>query len=391
MKRFVTAAAILVSMAICGEDAATAQNMEDLKLQVHGYATQGFLYTTQNNWDSTHSSDGSAAWTEAVVNLTVQPRPKLTIGVQTRYFLLGNFGNRITVDWAQGDYKVNDRFGFRFGKVKTPNGLLNDVQDIDPAFLWSLLPQSMYPLSSRDSILAHYGAVAYGILRINSRIGKLGYQFYAGERVLAADDGFFVPIIESGADFPNGLRGPTSGGTLRWYAPVDGLMLGVAWDREDTTGPIVLPGPGFSGNNIKSPFKIPFFFGKYEHRRYMLAGEYSRVAADHKAVFTVGPSGVHDSYIDRRQWYAMASYKVTDKLSAGAYYSSIFDLKAALGPARYQKDWTLSARYDFNQFVYAKAEQHFMDGTQSGYTMATNPGGLQPNTRLTILKVGFSF
>ena len=94
---------------------ASAQSLDDLNIQIHGYATQGFLYTTQNNTFTTNSSDGSPAWTEAVVNLTSQPSEKLRIAVQARYFLLGNYGNAITLDYAMADYKVNDRFGIRFG------------------------------------------------------------------------------------------------------------------------------------------------------------------------------------------------------------------------------------------------------------------------------------
>lgn len=88
-----------------------------------------------------------------VVNLAVEPQSRLRIGIQARYFLLGNYGNAIALDWAQADLKVNERFGFRVGKVKTPVGLLNDTQDVDSVHLWVLLPQSVYPLSSRDSIL----------------------------------------------------------------------------------------------------------------------------------------------------------------------------------------------------------------------------------------------
>jgi hypothetical protein len=47
--------------------------------------------------------------------MTVEPQPKLRIGVQARYFLLGTYGNQITLDWAQGDYKVNERFGQNAG------------------------------------------------------------------------------------------------------------------------------------------------------------------------------------------------------------------------------------------------------------------------------------
>ena len=55
---------------------------------------KGFSTPRNNNWNSTNSSDGSAAWTEAVVNLTAQPEPKLRIGVQARYFLLGELRQR---------------------------------------------------------------------------------------------------------------------------------------------------------------------------------------------------------------------------------------------------------------------------------------------------------
>src|ERR1700678_4513045 len=96
---------------------AMAQSLDDLNIQIHGYATQGFLYTTNNNIFTTQSSDGSPAWTEAVINISSQPTPKLRIAAQGHYLLLGNYGNNITLDWGLLDYKFNDKLGMRFGKV----------------------------------------------------------------------------------------------------------------------------------------------------------------------------------------------------------------------------------------------------------------------------------
>ena len=110
-----------VFVAALGVTTAMGQSLEDLNIQIHGYVTQGFVYTTQNNWNSMATSNGSPGWTEGVFNVTAQPAPKLRVGAQMRYFLMGNFGNAITLDWASGDYKVNEKFGLRFGKVKTPN------------------------------------------------------------------------------------------------------------------------------------------------------------------------------------------------------------------------------------------------------------------------------
>jgi hypothetical protein len=185
---------------------AFSQSLEDLNIQIHGYATQGFLYTNQNNILTTSSSNGSPAWTEAVVNIGAQPTPKLRVGVQGRYFLLGNYGNAITLDWAAADYKASDKFGIRFGKVKIPSGLLNETQDIDPSYMWSLLPQSIYPISSRNSSLAEYGSVVYGTLSLSPKLGKLEYRGWGGETVIGPDDGYWVNFKEEGISLPNGLR-----------------------------------------------------------------------------------------------------------------------------------------------------------------------------------------
>jgi hypothetical protein len=369
--------------------AGMAQSLEDLNIQIHGYATQSFLYTTQNNILTTHSSDGSPAWTEAVVNVTAQPSPKLRVGVQARYFVLGNYGNSITLDWAAADYKVDDRFGVRFGKVKTPNGLFNEIQDIDPSYMWSLLPQGVYPISSRNSVLAHYGGVVYGTLNAG-KAGKLEYRGWGGERIIGSDDGYTLAQRESGVDAPNGIAGVTSGGALRWRTPLPGLMLGVSDTHDEQWTSIVTAGGGaVSGTETINPLNQQDFFGKYEKDKVMLAAEWDRLPVIGSVVFP----GVSTSAIvlDQRAWYAMGSYKLTAKLMGGVYVSQSFDHQAALGPARYSKDWAISGRYDFNEFLYAKAEQHFIDGTEVGYDTQLNPNGLKPDTRLTILKIGVSF
>lgn len=378
---------------------AMAQSLDDLNIQIHGYATQGFLYTTQNNIFTTESSNGSPAWTEAVVNVGAQPTPKLRVGVQARYFLLGNLGNAITLDWAQADYKASDKFGVRFGKVKTPSGLYNDVQDIDPAYMWSLLPQGTYPLESRNSLLAHYGGVVYGTLKLGENLGKLEYRGWGGERSIGSTDGYFVSLREEGIDFPNGLNEIVNGAALHWKTPLQGLMLGASINHGDDNNSATvdtIPGYGtFNGTLAGHAANQLQYFGRYEKDKLMIATEYQR--SPDIVIITVPGVFTETGNIDYRSWYGMASYKLTGKLTAGVYDTQFFDHKAALGPARYSKDWAISGRYDFNQFLYAKAEQHIIDGTAVGYDMDLNPPTaklpteLEPTTKLTILKIGVSF
>lgn len=385
MKRFLIAAVVLASIWPYGGAFASAQSMDDLNLQVHGYATQGFIYTTQDSWDTTDSGKGSAAWTDAVVNLSVQPLPKLRVGVQARYFLLGDYGNQLILDWAQADYKVDEHFGIRIGKVKTPVGLLNEVQDIDPAQLWILLPQSIYPVASRTSNLAHFGGVAYGKLSLGKSFGKLEYDVFGGQRIIGSGDGFFQPFRDVGITVPNGVTGKFVGSNLRWNLPVEGLVVGASEYSGNYSGELAVgPYPG----TIDIPrMSQTYYFGKYERNKVMIAAEFGRVQLNSTTVIagatTLTP-------IDQHPFYGMASYLLTRKLTGGLYYSSFIDHKAAFTSARYQKDWALAARYDFNPFLYLKVEQHFIDGTAVGFSTSDNPA-LKPDTRMTMLKLGVSF
>lgn len=364
----------------------SAQSMDDLNLQVHGYITQGFVYSSHDNWNTTNSTDGSASLTEAVVGITVQPQPKLRVTIQARYSLLGNFGNEIELDLASADVKLNERFGFRVGKVRSPIGMLDETMGIDPAQLWVLLPQAIYPLSSRDSILAHYGGTAYGNVALGETLGTLEYRAYGGERVISADDGVFQPYRDMGFSTPTGSTGPTYGGTLRWHAPVHGLLIGMAENSEQDSGVASLG--AYRGTFTTGHFTTFYYFGSYEHRKWMFAGEYNRLGL-HPSVALAGLPGQNLSS-DLRAWYAMTSYKLSSKLTGGLYYASSIDRKAPFNSDRYQKDWAISARYDFNPYLYIKLEQHVMDGTLIGFSRFNN-SDLEPNTRMTLLKLGVSF
>ena len=385
-KIFAGAIALALAAAVPG----SAQSLDELNIQIHGYATQGFLYTTNNNILTTSSSDGSPQWTEAVVNVSAQPIPKLRFGLQGRYELLGNYQNGFTLDWAQGDYKVNDRFGARFGKVKVPSGLLNDIQDIDPSYLWGLLPQSIYPLPNRNFILTVYGGVVYGTIKLPATLGKLEYRGWGGESQLASNDGYFTAYTEAGIAVPNGISDTRIGEALHWQTPLRGLMVGASNTTANQESALITAANGaLKGTLSVARSNEPGYFARYEKDKLMVAVEYQR--NNPSVLFQFAGPAAPQTRLDFRSEYGMASYKVTDKLTGGVYYSQEFDHQAALGPARYQKDWDIAGRYDFNQYVYAKAEEHFIEGTLNNYDANLNPGGLKPNSKLTVLKIGVRF
>jgi hypothetical protein len=368
---------------------ALSQSLDDLNIQLHGYATQGLLYTTQNNIFTTNSSNGSPAWTDAVVNLSAQPEAKLRFSTQARYFLLGDYGNSVTLDYAFGDYKVNDKFGVRFGKVKTPWGLYNEIQDIDPSYLWALLPESIYPIDSRSSYLAHYGGVVYGKVSVSPSLGKLEYRAWGGEGLYSAHDGYFINQAEAGFDLPKNIHGPLYGAALRWQTPLSGLMVGAsALSYTNWRAPYTADSGATAGTTSLLANTQPNYFAKYEKDKLLVAFEYERNWVNQLVQFPGQP----DSYTraDDRGWYAMASYKITPRFTAGVYESQNFDHQADLGPSRYYKEFVFSGRYDFSQYVYAKAEEHLIQGTGLAFDSNLNPD-IQPRSQLSALKIGITF
>src|ERR1035438_5400859 len=167
----------------------SAQDFGDFA--IHGFVTQGFLFSSHNNYLTMQSSARSLQWTDGAVSFTDSITDKLRVGIQLHMYQLGQLGGpNIHVDWASGDYRVNDHLGFRAGKVKTVIGLFNDSQDVDAVFLWTLLPQCSYPIDNQSFFLAHVGGEVYGDVPLGKRAGKLRYDGYAGQVSLDLNGGF---------------------------------------------------------------------------------------------------------------------------------------------------------------------------------------------------------
>jgi hypothetical protein len=249
------------------------------------------------------------------------------------------------------------------------------------------MPQGVYSIASRNSTLSHYGGVVYGTLPLGEKGGKLQYRSYGGERVINGNDGLYQALRDRGFSLPNGSAGPMYGGMINYLTPIKGAIVGASMDSEHTFGAI----NSATNTGFFEPghFYQPYLYSRYDHKKLSLGGEYTRQALVKVLAFNGVPPST--SYKDQRSFYGYGVYHVTDKFSGGLYYSSTIDRKQLPSAAKYQKDWALSARYDFNSFLYAKVEEHIMDGTYLGYSTSNNTSGLKPNDQMTMLKMGVSF
>lgn len=354
------------SGALAQEYAATS----DLRaFQVHGFVSQGFLWTTDNNYLA-RSTKGSFEFTEVGINVTKPLTDKLRVGMQLFARDLGPIGNYSPkFDWFYIDYRFADWFGIRAGRVKVPFGLYNEINDVDSARTAVLLPQSLYPVTSRDVLLAQTGIELYGRAAI-PHTGALEYRVYGGTI-------FLENTPQPGSPYEvTDIRVPyLVGGRLMWEAPVDGLRAGgsVQWLRletdyladSDVLGPLqmagVLPADFDGRGSATLPAMLWVASLEYAAHDLLLAAEYSRW---HLELESSVPELIPETSVLSERMYALASYRVNGWFQPGAYYSLLYsDVDDRKGRDAYTRDAAATLRFDLNAYWLLKLEGHYMVGT----------------------------
>lgn len=338
---------------------------EEHKLEAHGFVSPGFIVTTGNNYLA-KSKRGSFEFTEVGLNFTVALTDKLRTGVQLFARDLGPVGNYAPrADWFYLDYRFDDWLGIRAGRVKIPFGLYNDTADIDAARVPVLLPQSIYSITSRDFLLAQTGGEIYGRVRMG-KLGAFEYRLYGGTIFIdaKAQSTVSVPVQDIDVPFVVGER-------LVWETPLDGLRVGGSLQAlkfdisyNIPAGVPGLPaGPAFLG----VPATLGVASVEYARDRLLLAAEYSRwtVRLDSSV-----PLPSTKSISERA--YVMGSYRLTNWLTPGAYYSVMYpDVDNRSGRDKSMHDVAATLRFDVNSWWLVKLEGHFMSGT-AGLDSALN-------------------
>ena len=380
------------------------------RVQVHGFASQGFIYTNQNNWLTMNTKYGSGAMTDMGLNLSSQLTDKLRVGAQVYDRNLGQLGQwHPSLDWALADYRFRNWFGIRAGKVKTTLGLYNDSQDLDFLRVFAILPQSIYPTDLRDTTIAHSGGDIYGNIALRRNWGDLSYTAYVGHRSDGIHTGYPYLISQYGVFFRD-LGALQYGADLRWNTPLKGLTVGVSRLNQQFTGK-------GSFVNVSNPAAgmLPYetstraywtnqFYGEYLLGKLRLDAEYRRSFLDVPYLPGSGSSG------DARAWYIAGSHRLCKRLEVGSYYSRYQVQSVAVGlvalllpsqtaaslPQNHIYDKVVAARLELNRFAYLKIEGHFMDGYglgpfPDGFYPQQNPLGFHTNTNALVVKTGFHF
>jgi hypothetical protein len=368
-------------------------------ISIHGFISQGYLLSDTNDVYA-ETTDGSFQFNEFGLTFLVQLSDRLHTGMQVLSRDLGDIGNNtVEMDWAFADYRWRDWLGFRGGILKIPWGIYNETRDIDMLRTSIFLPSSLYGEEVRDVYDAMQGIALYGSFPL-WKLGTLNYQLQYGDKSISGD--------YADMDFWDEAGGPQLDsldvsdiylGMLEWETPIEGLRLRettgeYAWKMRGTYFlPIEMGGGQIplleTGRQI---FAIAS--ADYTRERLSLAAEWFGVWNDADEEEFVEPDA------DQEGWYVGLSYRVTDWLELGTYYSEFYgdgddkdgDDWVQYGLPAYlawQKDLAITTRFDIGEQWTIKLEGHLMDGA------ARLPASIQnipeQETILFAVKTTFNF
>jgi hypothetical protein len=278
--------------------------------------------------------------------------------------------------------------------------------DLDMLRTYIFLPQSIYSDSMRDTLIAVNGIGVYGYVPLGG-LGDLTYQALYGETGIATD-GTMALYMESEAN--SRLIDVKSHPVLRlhteWMPPFEGIRLTGSVMLTDIELRYVTTEQTFwaSESGIPVGWEFPYLMDNM-----MIVGTGLEIARE-RLVFLAEYEYFETNVTqDREEWeryrsaggYIGLTYRFTDRFDLGTYYSLYYDdlddrkgeqYEAAGLPnyAAWQKDWTVTARADMNEYWILKGEIHVIDGTALLLNQH-NPEGTERESVLFAVKATYSF
>ena len=339
-------------------------------VQVHGFATQGYVNTSDNKFFG-DTEDGSFEFTELGINLSYRATPSLLFSGQLLSRRAGEmYDGSPTVDFALVDWGLagdeHHSYGIMLGRLKNPLGLYNDTRDVAFTRPSIFLPQEIYFDTVRNLVLSADGVQVYANAFTDA--GTWSFKAGAGRNTIDKN----VEINYLGLDFggdiePAGLafvaRTEFETNDSRWRAALSAAHAKLELDAAPTD---------------------PIGSGEVEFLYWIASLQYSAEHWSITAEYMEEPIEFRDfgPLIDNRDstvqgYYLQGSYLLRSDLELVARYGEGFASKhdrngtqqsaATFGVAPphvfYQKDFMIGLRWDVTPNFMLRAEQQWNEGT----------------------------
>jgi hypothetical protein len=368
---------ILLLGVFCVSGIAQAGIMPD-EIEFHGFLTQGFFHSSDNNIFG-QSDDGiSPGLTEIGLNGSYQPLDRLRFTAQGLYRRNGDLDRgSVNLDYGLVDIALlnyeSGRVGMRAGRIKTPFGLYNETRDVSFTHPTILLPQGIYFERSRSLLVSSDGG-----------------SLYAEQRTLYGDFSVKLNVgipLGNNREIQSSILGPDAKGEFQSKPAVAAQLNyeinGGKYIFAVSYGSIDLeyqPAAGETLLNGEAYVQSLVFSAQYNGEEFSLTGEF-----DHRwnNISDFGNS-LPDSKSITESWYIQAGYQILPQLQANVRYDVLYnDIDDKNGQRvaaerelpnhiAYANDWMFGLRWDPAASWMLRAEYHRVHGT-AWLPLADNP------------------
>ncbi len=369
-------------------------------VQFHGFASQGYSLTTENNFFGNSQDNGSFEYRELGVNGSWLPFTNLQLSGQLLYRRAGETDpGKLRLDYGLIDYSFlsteTNRWGFRLGRIKNPTGFYNETRDVAFTRPSILLPQSIYPDDVRSLALSSDGLAIYGERRTD--YGDFFLQSGLGYPQTVDRE---LEGIVFGRRTPGGFNSDTSyiGRLLyEWNSGLLKTAITYFQANLDYNSATASTFPIPDGSLRIEPW---IFSLQYNKEIWSLTSEYSlrkvtfRGFGQPNNTTTGQDYYIQGSYRLFPQWEAILRYDVeyidiNDK-NGKKYVAS--DPLGRPAYSRYAKDWTTGLNWTVTPQFLLRAEYHHINGTSWLPTLDNpDPYGTSRNWNLFLFLGSYRF
>ena len=373
---------------------APAYSFEPLeKLQVHGFASQGYFLSSENNlYGESSKSHGTLGLTEAGVNMSIRPTNSIRLAIQGIYRHAGAMDESAQIDYALLDWSFLNhedlRMGLRLGRIKNPFGFYNETRDV--AFTRpSITLPSIYYERSRNMLLSADGGQLY--VDNTTPIGNFSFQLNVGE---LGDELEEIEIAILSFDAPGHLENKqsfigklgyenTSGATRLAFSYADADM-----EYKPTSGDFL--------DNGHLNFKLFLFSAQQTIGAITLTGEYLRQENIFEDFGPFYPKATPTS----ESYYIQGDYHLNDHFKAYTRYDALFSNKDDRNGKYYPpniprstaftKDYMIGLQWNPSTQWMLQAEYHRINGTAL-LSFADNPDRLAVKQHWSVFTLQLSY
>lgn len=336
-------------------------------VQIHGFLSQGFVHTSDNNFFGKSDDSISTNYRELGINGSWRVIPQLQLFMQVVYRDAGSTDDQdVRIDYGIADYSFysteSSLLGLKGGRVPIPLGIY-EARDVLSNRSSILLPQSIYFDRNRNAALSADGGYFYGEHRT-----EFGDFFFNIGGVVPRTDDPDIKFALTG-NLPGKFTGKAS-----WVGRIayewQGGRVRTSITYADVHSKYKSKNPVFQPGTVQ--FNPLIFSVQYNGEDWSLTGEYE-LARRRFNDFGILP----DSDTTGVGYYVQGTYQFTSWAEGLVRYDNLISdnndkdgtkFSASTGgrlPAhsRFARDWTIGLRFTLIPNLLFSAEYHHVNGT----------------------------